>query len=230
MIQGYVITKKDDLLSEGMADECILSGKDNNFLIEKFYGFYDNLEEAMRVNGLFINPQAVKKIQTSGVIGCFLSHFTLWKKCLKENKPLAIFEYDALVINRVENIDLDKFDHCLNFDFTRHLFLKDIEVYKSHLINSSPIEIKQLVENKTTIDNTSYKYMNKNHIKGAFGYIIKPEGALKVIKGVQAHGIVPADVALNLRYINLHYTVPSVARLNPIMLENLKTLSHTKRK
>jgi GR25 family glycosyltransferase involved in LPS biosynthesis len=228
MINGYVITKKDDLVSESMADTCIETGLQNNFLISKFYGFYEDLEQHLKNNNLFFNPEGIKKIKTPGVTGCFLSHFALWNKCIIEDKPMAIFEYDAVIINKISDDIIHQFEDYLNLDFARHLYLEDKDVYKSKLIKSTSIKVRALEENLTTTNKNSYKYMNKNHIKGAYGYILKPAGAKKVVAGVLQHGLVPADVAINLRYMKLFYTEPSVVRLNPIMLENLKKLSHTK--
>ena len=34
---------------------------------------------------------------TSGEVGCFLSHYNLWKKCIELNVPLCILEDDAVV-------------------------------------------------------------------------------------------------------------------------------------
>jgi GR25 family glycosyltransferase involved in LPS biosynthesis len=224
-MKGFVIVKKNDVLSNKMADECILSGKDNGIIIQKFYGIYDDIFDQLTAEKLFVNPEALKKVTTPGVIGCFLSHYFLWKKCIEINEPIAIFEYDALVINRIDESLLTKFDDYLNLDYARHLYLKNIEVYESHLkTNVDNIFIKVL---EPDVRGIGYKFMNRNHIKGAFGYIIKPSGAEKIIFSVKRDGIVPADVALNLSYTNVSYTEPSVVRLHPDMLRNKAKLSHT---
>ena len=42
-------------------------------------------------------------------IGCFLSHYNLWKKSLYENKPILILEHDVKF--------LSKFDYELPKDY-----------------------------------------------------------------------------------------------------------------
>ena len=230
MIKSFVITKIEDPISERMADNCIKSGKLHNLDIEKFYGIYGNdIDNVLAQEKLFLNPHASKKIKTKGIIGCLLSHYSLWKKCKELNVPIAVFEYDAMIINHFPEDILTKFDDYLNLDFSRHENLKDIELYESTLVSSNNISIMKLVEDSSYSSAAGFKYMNRNHIKGAFGYIIKPHAAAKLILGIQTDGIIPADIAPNLKYINLHYTVPSIARLNPEMLQNRLKISHTKR-
>lgn len=224
-MKGFVITKKDDTISESMADNCISSGFKYGIIIEKVFGVYNNILETLEKKGLFVNPQAFKKVKTNGVIGCFLSHYQLWETCVELNEPIAIFEYDAEIINNINDSLLDTFTDYLNLDYTRHLYLKDIEVYKSNLKpNSNSILTKELTIN---MSGEGYKFMNRNHIKGAFGYIIKPTGAIKLIAGIKKDGIIPADVALNLYYLNVSYTEPSLVKLNSEMLHNQLKLSHT---
>ena len=43
---------------------------------------------------------------TSGEVGCFLSHYNLWKKCIELNVPLCILEDDAVVPDNLYD-DLD---------------------------------------------------------------------------------------------------------------------------
>ena len=80
---------------------------------------------------------------------------------------------------------------------------------------------------KTKHINHHFKYINNNHIKGAFGYIIKPSGAKKLIEATKKYGILPADVQPNLLYCNMHYANPSIVMLNPKGISNRFGGSHT---
>ena len=47
--------------------------------------------------------QADKKQHYSkrvGVMGCFASHYSLWKKCVELNERIGIFEYDAMQVKK----------------------------------------------------------------------------------------------------------------------------------
>jgi glycosyl transferase family 25 len=34
---------------------------------------------------------------TSGEVGCFISHYILWKKCIELDEPIIIFEDDGVI-------------------------------------------------------------------------------------------------------------------------------------
>jgi GR25 family glycosyltransferase involved in LPS biosynthesis len=224
-MKSFVIYKEGDIFSTELADECVESAKQFNINVEKFSGIYANTEQIIQAESLFLNPEALDRVTKKGVQGCFLSHYFLWKKCIKDNVPLLIFEYDALMINPLPENILNLFEDYLNLDFTRHTSLKK-GMYESSLIRTNEIKILPFIETPGNEDN--FKYLNRNHIKGAFSYIIKPYGAKKLVENILKEGILPADIALNLKYLKLNYTSPSVARLNPKMLKNLAGLSHTK--
>ena len=56
---------------------------------------------------------------------------------------------------------------------------------------------------------------NKTHIKGAHGYIVKPQGAQRLVDWVWAAGVLAADVSINSISCLLTYTDTSYCRINP---------------
>ena len=44
---------------------------------------------------------------TIGEIGCLLSHYSLWEKCVKLNEPIVIFEDDVELMGYDESISID---------------------------------------------------------------------------------------------------------------------------
>jgi GR25 family glycosyltransferase involved in LPS biosynthesis len=67
-------------------------------LYEGFDGRYSDLKE----HDIFMNPHAgthkgEKLLGKPGVIGCFLSHYFLWKKSLELNEPICILEHDVTI-------------------------------------------------------------------------------------------------------------------------------------
>lgn len=226
MIDFYCIYKKDDVRSTALALDAIDSAANFDITVNLFEGIYSNFQKHLTEEGLVINKTALHKIRSEGVLGCFLSHYYLWKKCLDLNFPIGILEYDAYFINRIPDNFLDNFNDCCNLDYTRHLYLSSgVDKYTSNLIeNSSFIDVCKLKEN-TKHSLESFKYINNNHIKGAFGYVIKPAGAKKLIAASKKFGILPADVQINLKYCNIYYTTPSIVMLNKKSL--IKKVSHT---
>ncbi len=50
----------------------------------------------------------VKQFERPGVLGCFLSHYFLWNKCIELNEPIGIFEEDVIFL--APPIDFDIID------------------------------------------------------------------------------------------------------------------------
>lgn len=226
----YCIYKKNDIRSEDLLQECINSATEFNLLVIPFAGIYTDIRSLINKKNLKINPLGKHKIKTDGVLGCFLSHFSLWQKCVNLNTPIGVCEYDAKFINGLPENTLEFFTDYLNLDYNRHLYLDKLDHdYKSIVVNDkTAFKVNALVEtNIESKEKKPFKYINNNHIKGAFGYIIKPTGAKKLIEATQKFGILPADIQPNLYYCNIHYTTPSIVMLNPNSLTNRSKYSHT---
>jgi len=235
MINFYCIHKEDDEPSKAPLNDAVVSGKQFGINVIPYAGVYSNIDNIIANEGLIVNPSGAHKIirRGKGVLGCFLSHYNLWKKCVKLNIPIGVLEYDAVIIKPLPENILAQFNDYLNLDYTRHTHLglssKGHE-YKAQieLEKNNPIKISQLQENhKTKHIKHHFKYINNNHIKGAFGYIIKPSGAKKLIEATKKYGILPADVQPNLLYCNMHYANPSIVMLNPKGISNRFGGSHT---
>lgn len=88
------------------AQESALQHSWNVELYEGFDGRYSTLEE----HGIFINPDAgthknQKLLKKPGVIGCFLSHYFLWKKSVQLNEAICILEHDVTIHKEMPNTD-----------------------------------------------------------------------------------------------------------------------------
>tara|TARA_B110000503_G_C7157301_1_gene417893 strand:- start:2782 stop:3504 length:723 start_codon:yes stop_codon:yes gene_type:complete len=233
MIDFYCIHKENDVPSQAPLNDAIASGKKFNINVIPYAGVYSNIDDIIAKEGLIINPGGSHKVtrRGKGVLGCFLSHYFLWKKCVELNIPIGVLEYDAILIKALPKNILLQFNDYLNLDYTRHTHLglsskgheytEQIELEKNNLV-----EVKPLIEiSKSTVH--SFKYINSNHIKGAFGYIIKPAGAAKLIQATKKYGILPADVQPNLLYCEMKYTTPSIVMLNPKGIKDRFGGSHT---
>jgi GR25 family glycosyltransferase involved in LPS biosynthesis len=204
-MKSFVMRRKGDELSERLADECIASGKKFGINIEKFDGIYDNHDAILAQEGLFPNPGIVKKLR-NGYKGCFLSHYLVWKKAIEFNEPILVFEHDAIILRPLPENILSMFDTLLVMDrFSRE------ENYEELLSTDFPLKVhkhKQLPE-------VTGKQINKTHIKGAHGVLIKPEGAKQMIDSLRKHGYLISDVAINQCYLTYYSLEPTFARVNP---------------
>jgi GR25 family glycosyltransferase involved in LPS biosynthesis len=230
MIDFYCVHKEGDERTKSALDDAVESGKQFNINVIPHPGVYSNIENLLAQENLVIHKQGAKKIRSRGVIGCFLSHYFLWKKCVEMDTPIGIMEYDGIFIRGLPNNILDQFEDYLHLDHTRHTHLSKGNKDYTNQIEAevgSVFKIKQLEENFKAKGINQIKYINNNHIRGTYGYIIKPSGAKKLIKGAKQNGVLPSDVSINLAYCNIYYTKPSVIMLNPKGLDNRYGGSHT---
>jgi GR25 family glycosyltransferase involved in LPS biosynthesis len=99
-MKSFIIILKNQPKSEKFGTEAIRSCFSLDWDISRFDGI-DGRVECLNDYNLTLNTRHKKCINLftkSGVIGCFLSHYLLWQKCLEMNEPIAIFEDDVLFL------------------------------------------------------------------------------------------------------------------------------------
>lgn len=234
MIDFYCIHKLGDKNTEAPLQDAIESGKQFGINVIAHPGVYSNIDQLIADEKLFIHKDGAHKIHRRGrgVLGCFLSHYFLWKKSAETNQTIGVMEYDAIFIKPLPTNLLAMFDDYLNLDYTRHTHLTaqsngDSYLTQINLEKDNKTSVKSLIESTKTKGKHNFKYINNNHIKGAFGYIIKPSGAKKLVQATLQHGILPADIQPNLLYCNIKYVSPSIVMLNPNGLKDRFYGSHT---
>ena len=108
-MKAYIITVKGNELSEESANKTLQSAKQSGLEPEIYYGVNKYEAEHILTNsGLDIdNKDGVftKVSYKESTIGCFLSHWSLWKKCINRNEPFVILEHD---VNFYGKFDFDK--------------------------------------------------------------------------------------------------------------------------
>ena len=111
---------------------------------------------------------------TSGEVGCFLSHYNLWKKCIELNVPLCILEDDAIITDNLYD-DLDDLLKTYNF-----IYLGWREMDKSIPTSDSRFVIPV------------YPYW-------ALAYVITPDAAKVLVNSQIEQNIIPVDEYLPLK-------------------------------
>jgi GR25 family glycosyltransferase involved in LPS biosynthesis len=206
-MKAFVMRKKDDELSERLSDECVASGKKFGIDIEKFDGIYSDHDAILAREGLFPLPSAIKKLR-NGYKGCFLSHYLVWKKAIEFNEPILVLEHDAVILRPLPENILSMFDTLLVLDrFSRE------ENYEELLTTEFPLKIHRH-ERLLKVDNLD-KQVNRTHIRGAHGVLIKPKGATHLIDSIKKHGYLISDVAINQCYMTYYSIEPTIVRVNP---------------
>lgn len=123
------------------------------------------------------------KVLRPGVIGCFYSHYRLWQQCIELDKPILIFEDDAIFEREYKSIEWeDVLLLCTGKEAYKH------EFYSKKLY--SPTGKPEAVK----LPNAS--------MPGAVGYGITPKGAKKLVEFYKKE-FLPADTAMNTFVVKL---------------------------
>jgi len=105
-----------------------------------------------------------------GEVGCFLSHYALWKKCIADNSPYLILEDDAIISDKFSYDELYKLIRVEGYNFI-YLGWKEMG-------ESKPIDDKFVVPD--------YPYW-------LLAYVMTPEVARELVnKGIEKN-IIPVD-------------------------------------
>lgn len=94
-MKSFVIYLPGHKKTEEHLPTLVESANKHNWNIELFAGVDGRIVEfPHKIDQRY--PKAVSELERSGVRGCFISHYLLWKKCLKGNETIGIFESDVI--------------------------------------------------------------------------------------------------------------------------------------
>jgi glycosyl transferase, family 25 len=166
--------------------------KSINIDAELFEGTYGNEAEELikkenrtvhniNFKGNEIDERGIGKAMRPGVIGCFYSHYRLWKKCVNLNETICIFEDDVKIIRPLTPI---KFKDIL----VTVLGAKKNRKY-IHYLQDPQGEPK------------AEEYYNSS-MPGTPGYMITPQGAKKLLSCYK-NTFLPSDNAINTSIVDI---------------------------
>lgn len=207
-------------LSKKICKSCIEQGKKFDIEILPFKGIH-GLNAVKILNQLSLKPKYFFKQGRRGVYGCFLSHYLLWLECIKANVPYLILEHDGFFIRKLPENIINEFDEVLKLD------------------NESPYNEDYEEKISVNHDFNITKYVNKtpknlelnetgNYMHGAYSYLIKPEGAKKIISWIKFNGFLPADIQIGDKIVDIKVIKPTVVRIHPFYNKQVEKLSLTR--
>lgn len=172
-MKAFVIAIPQHEKSQGAADRCIASGKRHGVEIDKFNAITPSvdLEELAAQHQVPLKLFNEKYSRTSNCIAAFFSHFTLWKKCIELNQPIAIFEHDAVVSGQLPTTPFNYVMSIGQPSYGKH-------VVPTHL-GVGPLT-------------------SKPYFPGAHAYMVNPAGAKRLIERAKLDAG-PTDVFLDIR-------------------------------
>ena len=108
---NYVITIQDIPQSVRYAERCIQSAAQNGLTVEKFNAVTPrntDLRNVLFDEGISVDGFRERYSRLDNCVAAFLSHYSIWKLAAESNTPTTIFEHDAIVTDRIDNVQFDK--------------------------------------------------------------------------------------------------------------------------
>lgn len=163
-----------------------------NIDAELFEGTYGNDAEEMFSNenrsvhpisfkGIEIDERYENKAKRPGVMGCFYSHYRLWKKCVELNETICIFEDDVEIYRELIPVQFN-----------------DILVLSLGGVKSKKYE--HFLNNPT--GNPKAEEYHNASMPGATGYLITPTGAKKLLETYNTT-FLATDNAINVMVVDI---------------------------
>ena len=125
-------------------------------------------------------------------VACFLSHFHLWKKCIKKNEPILILEHDALFAFKVKVPEPSAFNNgVVSINDPRGATRKS-QLYHD-MVQSGP--------SRDNSNLTEAPWIDADHtivqgLPGNSAYIIHPDFAEQLVEFVDRYGAWPNDATI----------------------------------
>lgn len=204
MINAYVIRIKGDEYA-GRAVRRLEDSRPTNVLLREFDAITpDQVDRLMKRYRLKWNypwegeehdiqsgmiKRAYQTADPKKRIGCFISHYMLWERCIKHDEPMIIHEHDAIYYDDkplpVHQFENSKYDIIgLN---TPERATRLANVYHTK-VQESEGDIVRAPE----IDH----YMVPQGIAGNSAYYINPRGASKMVSLTKEFGCWPNDALM----------------------------------
>jgi GR25 family glycosyltransferase involved in LPS biosynthesis len=226
-MKTFIIRLKNNIISEKYASECVSQAQRFGISVE-YFNAINGLEYQEHLKKLNIKPKYKFKKQRHGVYGCFLSHYYLWEKCLKDNEPYLILEHDGYIIRPLPEDILNNFSDVLKLD-NLDPYSKN---YNKLIEDNASLNVEYIKYTnptpKTSVDkNGVSKHGTGSYLKGAYGYIIKPHAAKKLLSWIKENGFVPADQQIGDAIVDIKVTTPTIVRLHPDYFNNMSNMSLT---
>jgi len=206
-MRAYCITLKGDHTSEQGFNRCWTSARnlecDFDFYIERFDATVakNAHKELMQWDLMWNYPWEgkvadiatglIKSAYSTAIkerrIACAISHFRLWTKCFEIKEPILVLEHDAEFVKQLDyQYILDSKYQVVGINNPLGSTRRSRQYYDIIQKNKNPIQ------EIPTID----EWNIPQGLAGNSAYIIKPEGAEKLISNAFSYGLWPNDALM----------------------------------
>ena len=153
------------------------------------------LELGFDVNHQWIDPILETRL-TKGEVGCFLSHWRIWEKCIERNQKVLVLEDDARLTDKFDLKEIDTLTDTYDF-----LYLGWKEMKKSIPIDDKVVQ-------------PVYPYWG-------LAYVITPTAAKILVNESAKKNIIPVDEYLPIMMPELNVAAYKENVVNPVSRDEL---------
>lgn len=170
--EAYVITIMDNEKSVKAAERCIKSAAMYGLKVDKFSALTPKDDPESQFKTRNIPSHNFEEVYSRRVncMSAFLSHFSIWERCVLSGKRTVVFEHDAVVTGDVPV--KANFKHFMTFSKPSYG-----EYNTPTMLGVNPLT-------------------QKRYFGGAHGYMITPTGAWILVEAAQRIAR-PTDIFLN---------------------------------
>jgi glycosyl transferase, family 25 len=172
-MKAFVITILDNEKSVEYAKRAAKSAEENGFDAELFTAIVpgDELNDLIVKESIPVRLFYDEWCKYDRAIAAFMSHYSLWKKCIELDEPILILEHDAVVTGPLP--DASKLGLVTNV------------ATPSYGKFNTPLKLGL------------GPLVSKRYFPGAHGYVVKPEGAKRIVAAAEELAQ-PTDIYLNI--------------------------------
>jgi GR25 family glycosyltransferase involved in LPS biosynthesis len=220
-MKSYIITMLGHELSEQLSAQCREQAARVGVNVEIFQAIWGReYQQHLAKLNIKLGKQKLSKM-TLGHYGNFLSHFYLWMQCVQDQVPYLVLEHDGWLMRPIPQDIFSQFDDVCKLDCFSPWMKQDggydVVVDQDQ---TSPVTVYSILDiPKITgySDPLRFKKRAGCYSSGVYAYIIKPQGAKKLIDYIRENGFLATDNQVNTNVMDVKVCIPSVARLHPVM-------------
>ena len=188
-MKAFVITIQNNRKSVKSANRCIESGKRFGIHVEQHTAFTPADSPMKIASEKQIPIEGFEEVYSrfENCLAAFLSHHSLWEKCLEINEPILILEHDAVFVNQLPPFFVHPIVNCGKPSYGRYR--------TPRTLGENPL-------------------LSKRYLPGAHAYYVEPTGAFALINKAKTHAA-PTDVYIgldNFPFIHEYYPWPIEAQ------------------
>lgn len=217
MIQSYIIRLSDHSFSRELSEEAYSEAIQLGYNVEYFEGIQKKNEivSLFLQNNLIVNKDGDIDVNW-GTQGCFASHYTLWKQSYETGEPLIIMEHDGYPIRNPHHL-VDEVEHACHLDYHIPFNSANGDDSEEHFQYYNRVVYEKDDDGVEPYPHNHFygdKSITGSFFRHAYGYILKPKGAERILNFIAEHGVFPADKCLCETAINIQRAKATYVRLN----------------